>query len=187
MFTANNNSASELIEGGVSTATLVFLNTMVMRTIPWLTLVVPLLIIDGIVGVRASKMRYEKTHNEKDRFTFSRLLRKTVGKVFEYISWCILGSGMAIISNHDWAAWAVLALPFVSELVSIWGHKLELQGVELSISGTWRLIVRKIAEKLGVEVKKEEVEEIIKPKRQRDSKGRFVKTANVKKQEKKNV
>lgn len=161
MFTTNN-TATELVESGVSVTTLFFLKSTVMQTIPWLVLVTPLLVIDGIVGVRATKMRYEKSHDEKDRFTFSRLFRKSVGKVFEYISWCILGAGLAVISNKEWAAWAVLSLPFISELVSIWGHKLELQGVELSLKQAWRLIVRKIAERFGVNIEKEDADELIK-------------------------
>ena len=175
-LTSNNSQMTELVESGVSAVTLMFLKTTAMKTIPWLTLVIPLLVIDGIVGVRAAKVRYKKNHKDEDRFTYSRLMRRTIGKTFEYVSWCILGAGLAVISNKEWVAWAVLALPFISELVSIWGHKLELQGVELSISAVWRLIVRKIAEKFGIEIDKEEAEEIIKPKQHRDpSTGRFIK------------
>lgn len=150
------------MESGASVATLIFLKTTAMQTIPWLVVVLPLLVIDGIVGVRATKVRYEKNHDEKDRFTFSRLFRKSVGKIFEYISWCILGAGLAVISNKGWVAWAVLALPFISEAVSIWGHKLELQGVELSLKQAWRLIVRKLAERFGINVAKEDADELIK-------------------------
>ena len=92
------------MESGASVATLIFLKTTAMQTIPWLVVVLPLLVIDGIVGVRATKVRYEKNHDEKDRFTFSRLFRKSVGKIFEYISWCILGAGLAVISNKGWVA-----------------------------------------------------------------------------------
>ncbi len=161
MFTTNN-TATELVESGVSVTTLFFLKSTVMQTIPWLVLALPLLVMDAIVGVRATNMRYEKNHDEKDRFTFSRLFRKSIGKIFEYISWCILGAGIAVLSNKGWAAWAVLALPFISEAISIWGHKLELQGIELSLKQAWRLIVRKIAERFGVNIEKEDAEELIK-------------------------
>ena len=174
MLTLTNNSASTVVEGGVSAATLLFLHETIMHTIPWLTCIIPLLIIDGIVGVRATKMRFAKTHSEEDKFTFTKLLRKTVGKTFEYVSWVILGAALAVGAKKDWLAWAVLVLPFINEMVSIWGHKLELQGVELSLTNLWRLIFRKAGEKAGVELDKDEVAEIIKDK-PRDSRGRFTK------------
>ena len=164
MVTLTNNSASTAVEGGVSAAALIFLHETLMQTIPWLTCVIPLLIIDGIVGVRATKYRYAKTHSEEDKFTFTKLLRKTIGKTFEYISWCILGAALAVAAKKDWLAWATLALPFINEMVSIWGHKLELQGVELSLTNLWRLIFRKGAEHIGVEVSPEESADIIKDK-----------------------
>ena len=59
-------------------------------------------------------------------------------------------------------AWAVLGLPFISEAVSIWGHKLELQGIELSLKQAWRLIVRKLAERFGINIAKEDADKLIK-------------------------
>lgn len=168
-----NNTASVVVEGGVSAAAILFLQQTVMQTIPWLICVTPLLIIDGIVGVRASKYRYAKSHRDEDKFKFSKLLRKSVGKVFEYCSWVILGSALSVAAHKGWVAWAILCLPFLNELVSIWGHKLELQGVEINFTNLWRFIFRKSCEKYGMAADKEEVEQIIKPKR--DARGRFVK------------
>lgn len=172
MVLDSNNTTAIVIEGGVSAAIAVFMQQTVMQTIPWLVCVTPLLIIDGIVGVRAAKYRYEKTHKDEDKFRFSKLLRKSIGKVFEYVSWCILGAALSVAVNKGWVSWVVLFLPFINELASIWGHKLELQGVELNLTNLWRLIFRKGAEKAGVEVEKTEVETII---RERDNKGRFIK------------
>lgn len=174
MTTDYGNTANLVVEGSVSAAALLFLQQTMMQTIPWLICVIPLLIIDGIEGVRATKMRYEKTHNEEDKFKFSKLLRKSIGKVFEYVSWCILGAALSVACDRGWMAWAVLALPFINELASIWGHKLEMQGVELSFTNLWRFIFRKGAEKAGVEVTQEEAEEIIKPKPLRNEKSQFV-------------
>lgn len=171
----SNNISGVIVEGGVSSAALVFLNSTIMQTIPWLICVIPLLIIDGIVGVRASILRYEKYGREEDKFKMSKLFRKTIGKCIEYVCWCVVGSSLSLAFEQKWIAWLVLGLVFVNEGVSIWGHKLELQGVEISTTNLWRLIFRKGAEKVGVEVEKEEVEEIIKPKPARDSKGRFIK------------
>ena len=170
-----NNTASLVVEGGVSAAALLFLQQTVMQTIPWLICVTPLLIIDGIVGVRASKYRYAKFHREDDKFKFSKLMRKSVGKVFEYCSWVILGSALSVAAHKEWVAWAILCLPFLNELVSIWGHKLELQGVEINFTNLWRFIFRKSSEKYGMAADKEEVEQIIKPCPERDARGRFVK------------
>lgn len=168
-----NNTASVVVEGGVTAAAILFLQQTVMQTIPWLICVTPLLIIDGIVGVRASKYRYAKFHRNEDKFKFSKLMRKSVGKVFEYCSWVILGSALSVAAHKEWVAWAILCLPFLNELVSIWGHKLELQGVEINFTNLWRFIFRKSSEKYGMAAEKEEVEQIIKPKR--DARGRFVK------------
>ena len=173
LTTHYGDTANVVVESSASVATMVFLKTTVMQTIPWLTLAIPLLVLDGILGVRAAKMRYEKKHNEEDKFTFAKLFRKSIGKVFEYISWCVLGAGLSVLAQKGWVAWAVLALPFLSEGVSIVGHKLELQGVDVNITNFWRFIFRWGASKVGMEATKEDAAEIIKPKR--DAKGRFVK------------
>ena len=149
-----------------------------MQTIPWLICVIPLLIIDGIVGVKASKYRYSKKEKEEDRFTLAKLFKKTIGKVFEYTSWVVFGAALSVALDKKSIAWAVLFLPFISELVSIWGHKLELKGIEINFTNLWRLIFRKGSEKVGMPVDKEEVEQIIMPKQQRDAKGRFIKNEN---------
>lgn len=177
MITLTNNSTSAAVEGGVSAVTLFFLHETIMQTIPWLICITPLLIIDGITGVRASKYRYEKWGNESDKFSLAKLLRKSVGKIFEYISWCILGAALAVASKKDWIAWAVLFLPFINEMVSIWGHKLEMQGLEINLANFWRFLFRKGGEKVGVEIDKEDAEGIIKPKenKPRNSKGQFTK------------
>ena len=168
-------TANIVVESSASVATMVFLKTTVMQTIPWLTLAIPLLVLDGILGVRAAKMRYEKTHSAEDKFTFSKLFRKSIGKVFEYISWCVLGAGLSVLAQKGWVAWAVLSLPFLSEGVSIIGHKLELQGVAISPTNFWRFIFRWGAHRAGMDATKEDAEDIIKPKQPRDSRGRFAK------------
>ena len=94
-------------------------------------------------------------------------------KTFTYLAWIVLASTVALAFSKTWLEWLILGLVYVNEFASIVGNYLETKGLQFSMAGLYRWIFRTGAGKVGIDVSKEDAEEIIKPKR--DSKGKFVK------------
>ena len=157
-----------IIQGGVASTAIAFLQSAVLRMIPYAAPGLMLVVLDLVFGIRAAKMRGE-------RVRFSTALRRTMTKTFCYLCFIVLASTLALAFNKEWLEWVVLGLVFTNEFTSIIGNYLETKGIELSLVDLYRLIVRKGAEKVGVEIDKEDAEGIIKPKedKPRNAKGQF--------------
>ena len=164
-----NNTAAVVVEGGVSATAIAFFSNSVKEMIPWLIVAIPLVILDLQWGVKAARARGETIR-------FSKAFRKTFGKVAEYICWSVLAATMSLAFGYKWIEWLVLGVVYINELSSIVGNYLETRGLHLSMLDLYRLVFRKAGEKVGIDIEKEEVEQIIKPKR--DARGRFVKKNN---------
>ena len=153
------------MQGSVATTVVVFLQTAVLRMIPYAVPAVFLIMLDLFYGCRAAKYRGEKVR-------ISTAVRRTMTKFFSYVCWVILASTLALAFKHDWLEWAVLGLVYANELASIIGNYLETKGIEFSFVGFYRWILRLITGKVGEAMDAAETEEVIKP---RDPKtGRFV-------------
>ena len=150
-----------VMEGGVSAAIVVFLQTAVLRMIPYAVPAVFLIALDLFYGIRAAKYRGEE---EK----FSPALRRTITQLFSYGCWIILASTLALSFKHDWLEWAVLGLVYVNEFVSIVGNYLETKGITFSFVGFYRWVLKLVAGKAGGVMDDFEAGDIIKPK---DGKG----------------
>ena len=149
------------MEGGVSAAIVVFLQTAVLRMIPYAVPAVFLIALDLFYGVRAARFRGEEVK-------FSPALRRTMTKLFSYVCWIILASTLALSFKHDWLEWSVLGLVYVNEFVSIVGNYLETKGIAFSFVGFYRWLLKVLAGKAGEAMDSFEAGEIIKPK---DGKG----------------
>lgn len=167
-MTLNESSTiSVVVQGGVTATAIAFLHAALTSMLPYLIIAVPLIILDLIWGIRAARYRKEKV-------TFSRAFRKTVGKSFDYLCWSVLAATLSLAFEARWLEWVVFGGVVFNEMVSIVGNFLETKGIEFSLTSLYRLIFRKAGAQLGVEVTQEEVEEIIKPKRDPKT-GQFVK------------
>lgn len=167
-MTLNESSTiSVVVQGGVTATAIAFLHSALTSMLPYLIIAVPLIILDLIWGIRAARYRKEKV-------TFSRAFRKTVGKSFDYLCWSVLAATLSLAFEARWLEWVVFGGVVFNEMVSIVGNFLETKGIEFSLTSLYRLIFRKAGAQLGVEVTQEEVEEIIKPKRDPKT-GQFVK------------
>ena len=163
--------AAVAVESGIATTVVAFLQTAVLRMIPYSVPALVIILLDLLYGIKAARFRGE-------RVRFSTACRRTVSKIVGYICWLILASTLAISFNKDWLEWFVLGLVYANEFASIVGNYLETKGIEFSFIGLYRWILRVITGKVGEQVSQEEAGEIIKPKPkpQRDPKtGRFVK------------
>lgn len=147
-------------QGSVATTAVAFLHLAVLRMIPYSVPAVVLLLLDLVYGVRGARFRGEKVR-------LSTAIRRTLTKAFTYICWIILASTIGIAFNQNWLEWGVLGLVYLNEFASIVSNYLDTKGIDFSILNLWRLIIRKGADKVGVEVSKEEAAELIteKPKK----------------------
>lgn len=157
------------VESGISATAIVFLQSAVLRMIPYSVPALVIVALDLIYGIKAAKHRGE-------RVRFSTACRRTVSKIVSYICWLILASTLALSFHKDWIEWFVLALVYGNEFASIVGNYLETKGLEFSFAGLYRWVLKVIAGKVGEPIDKEDAESIIIEKdRPRDARGRFVK------------
>lgn len=175
---SNITLASDVIEGSVTAAAVAFLQKTVLTMIPFLIPAMFLVVLDLWFGVKAAKHRYKKYKREGDRVTFSRALRGTVGKCFEFLCWIIIASSMSVAFKQEWIQWATLGLVYVNEIGSIIGNYLCTKDIEFSLLGFLRAVLvfvaRWIGNKLGIVTDDVTFDDVLKPAKQgRNAKGQF--------------
>lgn len=151
------NAANTVVEGSATVAIMAFFSTAMREILPWLALCIPFIVLDLMYGIRAARHRGDKVR-------ISTAIRRSVDKLVSYVMWVAAAVMLAQLFEVRWLEKAVLGLVYGNELISIIGNHLETKGVELSISDLWRLLVRKGAGKVGVDISAEEAEAIIKDK-----------------------
>lgn len=168
-LTVLENETAMAVESGIAATTVAFLQTAVLRMIPYSVPALVIVALDLLYGIKAARHRGEKVR-------VSTAVRRTVSKIVSYICWLILASTLAISFNKDWLEWFVLGLVYTNEFASIIGNYLETKGIEFSIVNLYRWILKLIAGKAGETMEDFEAGEIIKPKEKpRDKNGRFTK------------
>lgn len=156
MLQATENGAfNTIVEGGATIGVMSFFSESMTQTIPWLSLAVPIIALDLLYGIRAARHRGEKIRT-------STAIRRTVDKLVGYVMWCAAAVMLAHLFEAEWLKKAVLGLVYGNELVSVFGNYLETKGVDFSISAFWKLLFRKGAEKVNLDVSKEDLDEVIK-------------------------
>lgn len=156
-------SAKEiLLQGGVATTAVIFLQEAVTNMIPYLIIAVILIIVDLYFGIKAAKKRGESIRP-------SRALRRTVGKAVEYVCWVILSSTLSIAFGTQLIEWVVLGIVMGNELLSIITNYFEIHGYKIQGLNIFKIV----GDKAGIdtsEVTMEKVDE----KPPRNEKGQFV-------------
>ena len=167
---AAEEETAVVVEGGIATTLVAFLQTAVLRMIPYAIPAVFLIALDLAYGCRAAKFRGEKVR-------ISTAVRRTMTKFFSYVCWLVLASTLALSFHHDWIEWAVLGLVYANELASIIGNYLETKGMAFSFVHFYRWILKLIAGKAGEAMDTAEAEGIIidKDGKARDKRGRYTK------------
>lgn len=159
MLQSATNTTNTIVEGGVTLTAIAFLQHTFSNMVPYAIVAIPLILLDLTWGVRAARHRNE-------RVTFSKAFRKTMGKVFDYICWTLIASGLAIAFGKQWIEWGILGGVIFNEIVSIIGNYFETKDIEFSVSALWKLVFKKGAGHYGVEVTEDEINDVIKPKKQ---------------------
>lgn len=173
-------TTSSVVEGGVVAITVAVLQKTVLAMIPFALPAVVLVLLDLHFGIKASRHRYKKHKRQEDIVTFSKALRGTVGKVFEFAAWLILASSMSIAFKQEWIQWLTLGLVYVNEIGSIIGNYLCTKDIEFSLLGFFKAVLvfvgRWIGSKIGIVTDDVTFDDVLKPaKQKRDKNGRFVK------------
>lgn len=171
-------TTSSVVEGGVVAVTVAVLQKTVLTMIPFALPAVVLILMDLYFGIKASRHRYQKYKRPADRVTFSKALRGTVGKCFEFSAWLVLASSMSIAFKQDWIQWATLGLVYVNEIGSIIGNYLCTKDIEFSLLGFLKAVLvfvgRWIGNKLGIVTDDVTFDDVLKPAKQgRNAKGQF--------------
>ncbi len=154
-----NGAVSTIVEGGATLGLVAFFSEAMKQTLPWLVLAVPIVALDLLYGIRAAKYRGDKVR-------WSTAIRRTVDKTVGYVMWCAAAVMMSQLFERPCLDKIVLGIVYGNELISVFGNYLETKGFDLSISELYKLIFRKGAEKVGVEVSKDDLKDVIKQKEQ---------------------
>ena len=171
-------TTSSVVEGGVVAVTVAVLQKTVLTMIPFALPALVLIALDLWFGVKAAKHRYQKYKRPADRVTFSKALRGTVGKCFEFAAWLILASSMSIAFKQDWIQWATLGLVYVNEIGSIIGNYLCTKDIEFSLLAFLKAVLvyvgRWVGSKIGIVTDDVTFDDVLKPAKQgRNAKGQF--------------
>lgn len=178
--------AGDIVEGGVAATITAILQKTVLTMLPFALPALVLVLLDLHFGIKAARHRYKKYKRDADRVTFSKALRGTVGKVFEFACWLILASSMAVAFQIDWIQWATLAIVYVNELGSVIGNYLCTKDIEFSLVAFLRAVFvyvgRWFGNKLGIVTDDLSFDDVLKPaKPGRNKKGQFVSKNDKKK------
>lgn len=176
-------TTNSVVEGGVVAVTVAVLQKTVLAMIPFALPALVLVALDLHFGVKAARHRYKKYRRPDDRVTFSKALRGTVGKVFEFAAWLILASSASIAFEKGWIQWATLGLVYVNELGSVVGNYLCTKDIEFSLleflKSVFVFVARWLGARLGIVTDDVNADDILKPMRKkgpkRNGKGQFEK------------
>lgn len=171
-------TTNSVVEGGVVAITIAVLQKTVLAMIPFALPALVLVMLDLHFGIKAARHRYKKYKRPEDRVTFSKALRGTVGKVFEFAAWLILASSASIAFEKEWIQWATLGLVYVNEIGSIIGNYLCTKDIEFSLLAFLKAVLvyvgRWFGSKLGIVTDDVTFDDVLKPAKQgRNAKGQF--------------
>lgn len=171
-------TTNTVVEGGVVAVTVAVLQQTVLAMIPFALPALVLVALDLHFGIKAAKHRYKKYKRPDDRVTFSKALRGTVGKIFEFACWLIIASSMTVAFKEGWIQWATLGLVYVNEICSIIGNYLCTKDIEFSLLGFFKAVLvfvgRWIGSKIGIVTEDVTFDDVLKPAKQgRNKKGQF--------------
>lgn len=151
---AMTEDSALIVTGGISASLVALLQTAVLRMIPYAVPGLFLVVLDLVYGIRAARKREEQVR-------FSTAIRRSLTKVFLYICWLILATTIAIAFGKSWLEWGTLGLVYANEGLSIIGNYLETKGIQLSMAGVYRWVIKFFARKVGGEMSDDEAGEII--------------------------
>lgn len=149
MMHHHTETESAVVQGGVTSLLLLYVNQAISFMIPFLVLSLILILVDLLFGIEASKKRYEYSHSETDRVRPSRALRKTINKIFEYACWVILSASLAVSFDVEWINMAVMAFIVANEMISVVDNYMYVH--DKKITGLKEFFLKLIGKKMNID------------------------------------
>lgn len=120
-----SDTTSVVVQGGAATIAVTFLHQSIEIAVPFLYVAGAVILADLYFGVKAALKRGEDV-------TVGTAVRRTIGKVFEYLAWVVLGSTLgAAYGNPDVTKWIIGGVIFI-ELLSVGRNYLFLHGKKIT-------------------------------------------------------
>lgn len=150
MTHAPSDTTSVAVQGGAAALAVGFLHDALDLAFPFLVVALIIIFVDLYFGIKAAKFRGEEVRASK-------ALRRTAGKIVEYLSWVILGATLALAFGWPSLSKIIVGIAISIELLSVLTNWLSLHGKK--ISGIGEFAQGLIKDKTGVDTSMIKVED----------------------------
>lgn len=147
-----NIMADEVSTGGVvagaglTTTLLLFFENSLEKMIPYFFICAIVIALDLWFGVQAAKTR-------KEEVRWSRGIRRTVGKCFEYFCWSVLASSLAVATGYEMIQTGLMLIVIGIECISIFQNWLTIKKGKKVTVDLPSVVENVISDKLGADVR----------------------------------
>lgn len=129
-------TGSMVVQTGVTGAAITFFSSTIVDMIPYLIASLMLIMVDLVFGIKAAVSR-------KETIRLSRAIRRTVGKIFEYLCWVSLSATLSVAFDAQVVEWVILGIIMGNELISIITNFFEAHGKKISGLNIWKIVGQK--------------------------------------------
>lgn len=144
---ADTPSTGSVVAGtGLSATLLIFFENSLGRMLPYLFISLMVILIDLWFGIQAAK-----TRNEEIRW--SRAIRRTIGKGFEYFCWAVLASSLSVATGYDIIQTGLMLVVIGIECISIFQNWLTVKKGRKVTVDIPAVVESVISDKLGADVR----------------------------------
>ncbi|MBO4231306.1 MAG: phage holin family protein [Bacteroidales bacterium] len=131
---------------GMSATILLFFETSLEKMLPYLFISLIVILLDLWFGIQAAKTR-------KEEVRWSRAIRRTLGKAFEYFCWAVLASSISVATGYDMIQTALMLVVIGIECVSIFQNWLTVKKGKKVTVDLPKVVESVISDKLGADVR----------------------------------
>ena len=124
---SSSSVISEATQGSVALLCIAFMKEAIVDMIPYLICAGVLILADLYFGVKASVKK-------KEEIRLSRMVRRTMGKSFEYLCWIMVSSTLSVAFNFEPLEYIILGIVALNELISIMTNWAYCNGKKVTIN-----------------------------------------------------
>lgn len=144
---ADEASTGSVIAGTGMTATLlIFFENSLAKMLPYLFISLIVILLDLHFGIKAAR-----TRNEEVRW--SRAIRRTLGKAFEYFCWSVLASSISVATNLEIIQTGIMLVVIGIECISIFQNWLTIKKGKKVTVDIPKVVESVISDKIGADVR----------------------------------
>lgn len=144
---ADTPSTGSVVAGtGLSATLLLFFENSLASMLPYLFISFLVIMIDLWFGIQAAKTRGEEVR-------WSRAIRRTVGKCFEYFCWSVLASSLSVATGYEIIQTGLMLVVIGIECISVFQNWLTVKKGRKVTVDLPRVVESVISDKLGADVR----------------------------------